>query len=83
MARMMGVWTLTSAIVRLYTAYNIHNPVAYYLCMWTYVLALFNFGTEVFVFQTAPITSPGIFPVFILAPVSLLWMYSQQSYYLQ
>ncbi|KAJ3051378.1 ergosterol biosynthesis protein [Rhizophlyctis rosea] len=82
-ARMMGTWTLTSALIRIYAAYNMNNPVAYYLCMWSYVLALGSFGSEVFIFKTAPISSPGVFPVFILAPVSLFWMYTSQSQYLK
>eukprot|EP00842_Homolaphlyctis_polyrhiza_P005582 jgi/Hompol1/6024/HPOL_002350-RA len=66
-SRLMGTWVITSAIVRLYTAYNLHNPVAYQLCMWTYVIAFLSFGSEIFVYRTAPLSSPAVFPALIIS----------------
>ncbi|RKO89626.1 Erg28 like protein-domain-containing protein [Blyttiomyces helicus] len=81
MARMMGLWTMTSAMIRVYAALNISNPVAYQLGMWSYIFALFSFVTEVSVYKTAPLSSPGVFPALIIAPVSLFWMWSSYSHY--
>ncbi|TPX57167.1 hypothetical protein PhCBS80983_g04036 [Powellomyces hirtus] len=59
MSRMMGLWTITSGIVRVYTAWNITNKALYTVAMWTFVLAGFSFYTEVFLYKTAKISSPG------------------------
>lgn len=71
-SRMMGTWTMTSAMIRLYASYHIHEKAAYDLTIGTFVLALMSFGSEVFVFKTAPITSPGVFPVFIITGIKKL-----------
>ncbi|KAJ1560060.1 ergosterol biosynthesis protein [Cladochytrium tenue] len=73
-SRMMGTWTLTSAIIRCYAAYNLSNKTAYQLCMWTFALALGSFTSEIFLFETAPISSPGVFPALIVSSTSLAWM---------
>ncbi|KAI9204215.1 uncharacterized protein BJ171DRAFT_506592 [Polychytrium aggregatum] len=75
MSRMMGLWTLVSAIVRIYTAYNLDNRPLYEICMLTFVVALGSFASEIFVYGTAPISSPGVFPTLIITPVSLAWMF--------
>ena len=67
MSRMMGTWTLTSALIRVYTAYHIDNPVVYQLCLWSFVIAFTSFFLEVFVYKTAPLSSPGVFPAMILS----------------
>jgi hypothetical protein len=35
--------------------------------MWTYIIALSSFVSEVFIYKTAPIESPGVFPVLIIS----------------
>ncbi|KAL2919039.1 ergosterol biosynthesis protein [Polyrhizophydium stewartii] len=82
MSRMMSTWTITSAIVRLYAAYNIHNEAVYQMCMWTFVLALGSFFSEVFVYRTAPISSPGVFPALIISTSLLTWMATSYSTYI-
>lgn len=78
MCRMMGTWTLTSAMVRMYAAWHIYDPVVYQMCLWTYAIALGSFLTEVFIYRTAPLTSPGVFPALIVSTVMLAVMLSQQ-----
>ena len=75
MGRMMGTWTLTSAIVRIYTSYHISSKAAYDLTMAAFLV---SFSTEVFVYKTSPFTSPGVFPTFFFTIIHLIWMY--QSY---
>ncbi|TPX34758.1 hypothetical protein SmJEL517_g02753 [Synchytrium microbalum] len=63
MARMMGTWTLTSSVIRLYCAYNIREPALYKVTMISYVIALFSFLSESTVFNTAEVFSaPVILP---------------------
>jgi hypothetical protein len=80
-SRLMGTWTFTSAIIRAYTAYNIHNRVMYDVCIWSYVIAWTSFAAEVFLFKTAKVSSPGVFLPFIISSGSLYWMISQRDYY--
>jgi hypothetical protein len=81
MSRMMGTWTMTSAVIRIYASYNLHSKQAYDLAMATFVIAFFSFFSEVFVFRTAPIQSPGVFPTFIITILHLVWMYRAYNDY--
>ncbi|KAI8907467.1 hypothetical protein DFJ77DRAFT_475582 [Powellomyces hirtus] len=82
MSRMMGLWTITSGIVRVYTAWNITNKALYTVAMWTFVLAGFSFYTEVFLYKTAKISSPGVWPAMLISPISLFWMWNSYSQYI-
>ncbi|KNC99028.1 uncharacterized protein SPPG_05977 [Spizellomyces punctatus DAOM BR117] len=79
MSRMMGLWTITSGLVRVYAAWNIHDRVLYNLTMYTFGLALFSFTTEVFVYKTAKISSPGVWPALLISPISLAWMWNSYA----
>ncbi|TPX39648.1 hypothetical protein SeLEV6574_g07080 [Synchytrium endobioticum] len=82
MARMMGTWTLTSSVIRLYCAYNVTNPALYKLTMISYAIALFSFASESLVYKTAhPLSTPVLLP-FWFSSSSLLWMWYSYSYYL-
>jgi hypothetical protein len=81
MSRMMGTWTTTSAMIRIYTAYNINNPAVYQLCMISFMIALISFGLEVFVYKTAPLSSPGVYPAIIMSSIMFAWMYSSYDFY--
>ena len=72
-ARTFGTWTTLSSVVRMYAAYNIHNKVAYELCLATWVIALMHFGTEWGVYGTARL-SRGLVSPLVLAGVSAAWM---------
>ena len=52
-SRTFGTWTLLSAIVRVYAAYNIANRAVYDICAWSYVIAGAHFVSEWLVFGTA------------------------------
>jgi len=52
-SRTFGTWTILSAVVRAYTAYNITNPQVYDICIWSYAIAGFHFVSEWLVFGTA------------------------------
>ena len=81
MSRMMGTWTTTSAMIRIYAAYNINNPAVYQLCMISFMIALISFGLEVFVYKTAPLSSPGVYPAIIMSSIMFAWMYSSYDFY--
>ncbi|KZT41246.1 Erg28-like protein, partial [Sistotremastrum suecicum HHB10207 ss-3] len=79
-SRSFGVWTLTSAIVRFYCAYHITEKTIYDITMWTYVLALGHFTSELLIYRTAKLPGPVIGP-FIVATLSLTWMFLQYDHY--
>ncbi|BGP17152.1 ergosterol biosynthesis protein [Rhodosporidiobolus nylandii] len=64
-ARTFGVWTLMSALVRIYAAYNISSKPMYDLALASYVLALGHFASEFLVFRTAGLV--GVASPFIVA----------------
>jgi len=80
-SRTFGAWTFTSALIRLNTAYNIHDPQWYNLCVCTFLIALGHFSSEVLVFRTAKIGVPVLSPLLVSAS-SLFWMLSKRGEYL-
>ncbi|KAI5481869.1 hypothetical protein MNV49_000146 [Pseudohyphozyma bogoriensis] len=72
-ARTFAVWTLASAAIRIYAAYNINVKGFYDLALISYVLALGHFVSELVIFKTAGIGAGLISPL-IVASTSLIWM---------
>ncbi|KAJ3080839.1 ergosterol biosynthesis protein [Rhizoclosmatium hyalinum] len=83
----MGLWTFTSAVIRIYAAYNLENAairspppfvavfgIAVKLCMITFACALFNFLGEIIVHKTAPVSSPGVWPALAVSSIGLVLM---------
>ncbi|KAF2164042.1 hypothetical protein M409DRAFT_37137 [Zasmidium cellare ATCC 36951] len=81
-ARTFGTWTALSSIVRLYTAYNIHDPLVYQLCLWTYGLAFAHFVSEWLVFGSAK-WGRGLVSPLIVSTVTGVWMLSQWDSYVR
>ncbi|KAI3316684.1 transmembrane domain-containing protein [Xylariaceae sp. AK1471] len=81
-ARLFGTYTFISAIVRIYASYNLHLAPVYNIAVWTYVVALFHFGSEWAVYRTAYIGPPILFP-FFFATVGIIWMTSQYNFYVE
>ncbi|KAI0661482.1 Erg28-like protein [Cubamyces menziesii] len=79
-SRTFAIWTLTSAVVRFYAAYNIHNKMIYDIALFTYLFAFFHFGSELLIFRTARPAVPNMSPV-VVASTSLVWMLSQYDFY--
>ncbi|KAJ9086435.1 ergosterol biosynthesis protein [Entomophthora muscae] len=79
-ARLFGVWTLLSGIVRLHCTYNIHDRTAYIMAMATYAIALFHFSTELLIFKTVKLNRASLGP-FIVSTFSLTWMIISYSKY--
>jgi hypothetical protein len=81
-ARTFGTWTFLTSVVRLYAAYNIDNPVAYQLAIWTYAVAFMHFMSEWFYFGTtrwgAPLAGPAI-----VSTSGLVWMFMQWGHYVK
>ncbi|EKV11963.1 Ergosterol biosynthesis protein Erg28, putative [Penicillium digitatum] len=78
--RVFGTWTFLSAVIRMTAAYNITNPVAYNLGMWTYGIALSHFVGELVV-GNASLKGRFLNPL-IVASGSLAWMFTQREAYL-
>ncbi|MCJ1358933.1 MAG: ergosterol biosynthesis protein [Icmadophila ericetorum] len=81
-ARTFGTWTLLSSVIRFYAAYRIDDNDFYSLALWTYVIALAHFGSELLVYKTAKLNQ-GISPTLVVAVSSLLWMLVQREYYVK
>ncbi|PBK75603.1 Erg28-like protein [Armillaria solidipes] len=87
-ARTFAVWTLTSAVVRAYAAYNINEKqsvnftAVYDLTLFTYLIAFGHFSSELLIFRTATI-NPGLISPVIVSTTSLLWMISQYDFYVK
>lgn len=80
--RTFGTWTFLSAIIRLYAAYNLSDPLIYQLTLWTYAVAFFHFATEWLVFGTAR-WGAGLAGPVIVSTGSLAWMLSQWGWYVK
>ncbi|KAF8071720.1 Erg28 like protein-domain-containing protein [Lyophyllum atratum] len=81
-ARTFAVWTLTSAVVRAYAAYNIHDKTIYDMAMFTYLIAFGHFSSEWLIFRSATM-NPGLISPVIVSTTSLIWMFNQYSFYVQ
>ncbi|SCZ90079.1 BZ3500_MvSof-1268-A1-R1_Chr9g10701 [Microbotryum saponariae] len=79
-ARTFAAWTLASAAIRIYAAYNISLKPMYDLALISYVLALGHFGLEWLVFRTAALGGGLISPL-VVASTSLIWMTRQYDHY--
>ncbi|OCH94455.1 Erg28-like protein [Obba rivulosa] len=81
-ARTFAIWSLTSAVIRLYAAYNIHSKPFYDMALLSYLFAFAHFSTEIFIFRTANINGPVLSPV-VVSTTSLVWMLTQYDYYVK
>lgn len=81
-ARTFGTWTFLTSLVRFYGAYNIvGNPTMYDLCIWTFAVAGIHFYSEWLIFRNCKLDK-GLAGPLIVATSSLVWMFSQRSFYL-
>ncbi|KAI0087296.1 Erg28 like protein-domain-containing protein [Irpex rosettiformis] len=81
-ARTFAVWTLMSAVVRFYTAYDIHNKTLYDMSLLSFLIVFGHFTSEIFVFRTAKLNGPVISPL-IVGTTSLVWMITQYDFYVK
>ncbi|KAK9388555.1 Erg28 like protein-domain-containing protein [Lipomyces mesembrius] len=80
-ARTFGTWTFLTALVRLYGAYHINNPVVYDITYATYIVAFMHFSSEWIIYKTAKF-GKGLAGPLIVSTTTLVWMTLQKSYYL-
>ena len=78
--RTFGTWTFLSAVIRMYAAYHIYDPLIYDLAQWTYGIALAHFLSEWLIFRTAKAEGRFLGPL-IVASTSLAWMALQKVWY--
>ncbi|TFK40303.1 Erg28 like protein-domain-containing protein [Crucibulum laeve] len=81
-ARTFAVWTLTSAVVRAYAAYHIHEKSIFDMAFMTYLIAFGHFSSELLIFRTATINIGVLSPV-IVSTTSLIWMFTQYDFYVK
>ncbi|XP_075703994.1 ergosterol biosynthetic protein 28 homolog [Rhinoderma darwinii] len=72
-ARTFGVWTLLSSVIRCTCAIDIQNKTLYHITLWTFIMALAHFLSEVWVYHTAHVTI-GIMAPLMVASFSILGM---------
>lgn len=72
-ARLFGMWTLVSAMLRLTCAFLIDSKVLYNLTFASFVIAFGHFMSEVFIFRSSTITV-GVLSPLIVSSVSIIWM---------
>ncbi|XP_012415549.1 ergosterol biosynthetic protein 28 homolog isoform X1 [Trichechus manatus latirostris] len=72
-ARTFGIWTLLSSVIRCLCAIDIHNKTLYHITLWTFLLALGHFLSELFVYGTAAPTV-GVLAPLMVASFSVLGM---------
>ncbi|EEB05439.1 Erg28 protein [Schizosaccharomyces japonicus yFS275] len=78
--RTFGIWTLTSAVVRLYGAFHLNDPHVYFLCQATYYIACLHFLLEWMAFRTTAM-GPGLASPIIVSTMSIVWMALQKDAY--
>ncbi|XP_073751712.1 ergosterol biosynthetic protein 28 homolog isoform X4 [Callorhinus ursinus] len=78
-ARTFGIWTLLSSVIRCLCAIDIHNKTLYHITLWTFLLALGHFLSELFVFGTAAPTI-GVLAPLMVASFSILGMLAGLRY---
>jgi len=66
--------------VRLYAAYNLDVAPIYDMAIWTYVIALAHFGSEMLVYKTMDFELPQFFP-FAVSTGTLICMPLVRSSY--
>ncbi|KAB0397458.1 hypothetical protein E2I00_019693, partial [Balaenoptera physalus] len=64
-ARTFGIWTLLSSVIRCLCAIDIHNKMLYHITLWTFLLALGHFLSELFVYGTAAPTIGVLAPLMV------------------
>mmetsp|Transcript_14021 Transcript_14021/g.23963 ORF Transcript_14021/g.23963 Transcript_14021/m.23963 type:complete len:92 (-) Transcript_14021:119-394(-) len=74
---MYGTWLLLSTFIRVMFAIDPHSKSMFFCVFWTYIVALYHFGTEILVFQTVPIVPGGRLPLMVASAsiVALLASY--------
>lgn len=75
-ARMYGTWLFTSTLIRVgffISATRGPDSVVFWLALGTYVVALFHFVSEIFVFRSAALLPGGFMPL-VVAGLSIVWL---------
>ena len=81
-ARTFSAWSSLAALIRIYTAYHISDPLWYQMSLWSYLIVLVHFLSEWLVFGTTEIGAPFLSPM-IVASTSLIWMLVQWNAYVE
>lgn len=79
-ARTFGTWTLFSAVIRCYGAFNLTNPHVYNITLTSFLIAIAHFSTEWFVYKTCKF-GKGLLGPLIVSTSSIYWMLQQRDYY--
>ncbi|KAJ4422194.1 ergosterol biosynthesis protein [Gnomoniopsis sp. IMI 355080] len=81
-ARLFGVYTILAGVIRVYGAYRVNDPALYQLCLFTHLLAVSHFTSEIVVFKTLKLGWEHAFPLSAGIGGSV-WMTLQYSNYVR
>jgi hypothetical protein len=81
-ARTFGTWTLLSAIIRSYAAYNIDNKQVFEIAFCSYLIAFLHFFSEWLVFGSTRF-GKGLAGPAIVSTLTMTWMIMQKDFYLK
>ena len=82
-ARLFGTYTFAVGIIRLYGAHNITNPAFYQLLMWSHVIAICHFMSEIFVYKSVIVSGAPQFMPLSQAFGGFLWLALQYNHYVE
>ncbi|XP_067941894.1 ergosterol biosynthetic protein 28 homolog [Watersipora subatra] len=78
-ARLFGVWTTLASVVRIACSLYLHNKVLYYVAMFTYLIHISHFTSEMLIFKTWNVSMGFKIPVAV-STMTLVWMFIAQWY---
>ncbi|CAH1792345.1 unnamed protein product, partial [Owenia fusiformis] len=72
-ARLFGIWNFLTASLRLYCAFFINNRQVYNFTLWSFLLSLVHFLSEVLIYKSAA-WSPGLVTTLLVSVISIVVM---------
>ncbi|KAI9031928.1 Erg28 like protein-domain-containing protein [Phycomyces nitens] len=80
--RMFATWTWSVSMIRIYAAFHLEHRFMYELAIWTYVIALTHYMSELLIFKGCKISVPFMSP-FVVAVSSLIWLTNSYDFYVK
>ncbi|KAI8993212.1 Erg28 like protein-domain-containing protein [Pilobolus umbonatus] len=80
--RLFATWTWSVSMIRIYAAFHLQHRFMYNLGIWTYVIALTHYTSELFIFRGCKFNGPFLSPLFV-AVTSLIWLTQVKEDYIK
>jgi hypothetical protein len=79
-ARLFGNYTFMAGLIRFYASYQLEDPYLYQLALWTHLIAVAHFTSELLLYKSMRFSGPQIFPL-IAGYLGTVWMLMQWRHY--